>query len=213
MDDLLILGAGGLGRELLQWAKDIGSADARTPWRICGFLDDNPDAIGDRACSHPVLSTIAHWQPGSADLVACGIADPNTKARLIPELAGRGARFTTLRHPTAIIGEHNEIGAGLIAYPNARVTANVTVGRFVTLLSCAIGHDAKIGDFATVSTASTLCAGVTVGARAFIATGAILIPGVRVGAGAYVGAGSVVLRDVPEGGRVAGNPARAIPGK
>ena len=42
----------------------------------------------------------------------------------------------------------------------------------------------------------------------WIGIGAIVLKGVRVGRGARIAAGSVVTRDVPEGGTVAGNPAR-----
>jgi acetyltransferase-like isoleucine patch superfamily enzyme len=37
-----------------------------------------------------------------------------------------------------------------------------------------------------------------------------VIEGVRIGPGALVGAGAVVIRDVPEGARVAGVPARPL---
>lgn len=53
---------------------------------------------------------------------------------------------------------------------------------------------------------------VTIGSEVWIGGGAIVMPGVTVGDGAIVGAGAVVTRDVPEAGRVAGVPARAIAG-
>jgi maltose O-acetyltransferase len=51
---------------------------------------------------------------------------------------------------------------------------------------------------------------ITSGADVWIGGGAILLPGVRVGDGAVIGAGAVVTWDVPEGARVAGNPARPL---
>jgi acetyltransferase-like isoleucine patch superfamily enzyme len=48
-----------------------------------------------------------------------------------------------------------------------------------------------------------------IGAGSYVGPRAIIMPGVSVGAGATVAAGSVVTRDVPDGGAVAGNPARA----
>lgn len=51
---------------------------------------------------------------------------------------------------------------------------------------------------------------VAIGDGAWVGIGAIVLKGVRIGAGARVGAGAVVSRDVPEGGRAEGNPARVV---
>ncbi|WP_158747349.1 sugar O-acetyltransferase [Acidisphaera sp. L21] len=53
---------------------------------------------------------------------------------------------------------------------------------------------------------------VRIGAFVWIGGGAIILPGVTIGDDAIIGAGSVVTRDVPPGGRVAGNPARPLAG-
>jgi UDP-2-acetamido-3-amino-2,3-dideoxy-glucuronate N-acetyltransferase len=45
---------------------------------------------------------------------------------------------------------------------------------------------------------------------ASIGAGAIILPGITIGINALVGAGSVVTKDVLDGQRVAGNPARRI---
>ena len=39
MKNLIIVAAGGCGREVLQWAKDINRIENR--WNIKGFIDDN----------------------------------------------------------------------------------------------------------------------------------------------------------------------------
>ena len=51
---------------------------------------------------------------------------------------------------------------------------------------------------------------VTIGRNVWIGGGALILPGITVGDDAIVGAGSVVTRDVPDGGTVAGNPARLL---
>ena len=52
---------------------------------------------------------------------------------------------------------------------------------------------------------------VTIEDDAWIGIGAIVLKGVRVGRAARIGAGAIVVSDVPDGGCVAGNPARAVP--
>jgi acetyltransferase-like isoleucine patch superfamily enzyme len=46
---------------------------------------------------------------------------------------------------------------------------------------------------------------------ASIGSGAVILCGLTIGAGARVGAGAVVVADVPDGGTVAGVPARPLP--
>jgi acetyltransferase-like isoleucine patch superfamily enzyme len=51
---------------------------------------------------------------------------------------------------------------------------------------------------------------VEIGAGAWIGTRALVLGPCRIGADAVVAAGSVVTRDVPDGGKVAGVPARPL---
>lgn len=51
---------------------------------------------------------------------------------------------------------------------------------------------------------------VVIGDDVWVGIGAIILKGVTIGPGARVGPGAVVTRDVPAGGRVAGNPARPV---
>ena len=45
MTDIIIVGAGGCGREVANWIEDINTVE--DTWNILGFLDDNLDALKD----------------------------------------------------------------------------------------------------------------------------------------------------------------------
>lgn len=47
---------------------------------------------------------------------------------------------------------------------------------------------------------------------ASIGAGAVILPGVTIGENAIVGAGAVVVQDIPDGQKVAGNPAKIMTG-
>ena len=108
-----------------------------------------------------------------------------------------------------------EAGAHLGNYvevKNARVGSGTAAGHF-----CYLG-DADIGDGVNIGAGTITCNydGVekhqtVIGRNAFIGSDTMLIAPVTVGAGAATGAGAVVTRDVPEGRRAVGVPARLLP--
>lgn len=209
MKDLYIIGAGGCGREVLQWCKDINKVEET--WNIRGFLDDNPGALDGFECDYTVKGAIAEWNPGENEVFAMAIANPEAKQQIVQRFEEKGGRFVSIIHPRALISDHTHIGKGSIIYPGGRMSPNSSIGDYVTLLDTAIGHDAVVEDFATVSSYCAVTRAVRICEKAFIGASAVLLPDIRIGSSAYVGAGSVVIKDVRENCKVFGNPARRIP--
>ncbi len=208
MKDLIIVGAGGFGRELLQWIKDINKL--QTKWQIKGFIDDNPNALDELECDFMVIGSIQGWEPKSNEVFVCAIATPSIKEQVVTSLKSKGASFVRIIHPTAIIGDHNKIGEGLIAYPNSYINTNVRIGDFVTLLSSGIGHDVVVGDYSTISSYCDITGGVKIGKRVFLGSHVTIVPGRKIGDDAYLGAGSVVVTHIKEKTKVMGNPAKKM---
>lgn len=208
MKELIIVGAGGFGRELLQWIKDINRIQRK--WIIKGFIDDNSNALSGLECEYTVIGSILDWQPKSNEIFACAIANPSIKEKVVTLLKSKGALFESIIHPKAIIGEHNNIGEGLIAYPNSCITVNVNVGNFITLLCSGIGHDAVVGDYSTISSYCDITGGVKLGKRVFLGSHVTIVPDRNIGDDAYLGAGSVVVTHVKEKTKVFGNPAKKV---
>lgn len=208
MKKLIIVGAGGFGRELLQWVKDINKLQNK--WIIEGFLDDNLDALDGMECDYNVIGKIQDWKPKENEVFVCAIANPKIKEFITTQLKSKGAWFESVIHPTAIIGAYNIIGEGLVAYPNSCITANAKVGDFVTLLLSAIGHDTVIGDYSTISSYCDITGGVQLGKRVFLGSHVTIIPERKIGDDVYVGAGSVVINNVKSNTKVMGNPAKKM---
>jgi acetyltransferase-like isoleucine patch superfamily enzyme len=73
-----------------------------------------------------------------------------------------------------------------------------------------ITHDDVIEDYATLTSGVALAGGVRIRQGAYLGMNAAVRQGVVVGAAAVVGMGAVVLRDVPDGEKWAGVPARRM---
>lgn len=208
MEEIIIVGAGGFGRELLQWIRDINSA--KQTWRIKGFIDDNAHALDGIRCDYQIIGSIKDWMPSKNEMFAMGIAEPHIKETVVRKLKERGAQFASVIHPTALIADTAEYGEGIVMYPFSSLSVNCRIGDFLTLLSSGIPHDAQIGDYVTISSNCGLTRGVRIGNRAFLADHACILPERMIGEDAYVGMGSVVIRNVKAGTKVFGNPAKKI---
>ena len=209
MKKILILGAGGFGRELLQWIKDINAV--KPTWEIVGFLDDNLHALDEYAHDTEVVGTIKDWQPKEDEEFALAFGSPELKRKIVALMKAKGAQFATIIHPTAMLSEFAEYGEGFIMFPYSKLSCNSKVGDFVTLLSTPIGHDTVIGDYSVISGGCNIVRNVTIGKDVFVAAGVCVAQDIQIGDSAYLGMGSVVLKNVPPESKTFGNPARIMP--
>lgn len=207
MKKLIIVGAGGFGREVYQWAaKNPGNG---TLFTMKGFLDDNPAALDGYRYPLGIVGAVKDYSPQTDDVFLCAIGNPQDKQRCVESLQSRGAKFTNLIHPSAVLGANITIGQGIIICPNVVISADIRIGDFVAIDSqSVIGHDSNIGHYAHVATFSAIAGGSQLGERVFIGCHSTVLPGITIGPDAVVGAGSVVTKPVAAGVTVVGIPAR-----
>lgn len=209
MKDLYIVGAGGMGREVLCQIQDMHAIHGNK-WNIIGFLDDTESPLEGIECDYGVVGTIQGYRPKSNDALLLCIASPRAKRTLVPMLKSRGAFIDSFISPWASLGRHNTVGEGVIIYAGFAMTVNVSIGSFATLLAAEIGHDVVVGDYCTLSPRCGLMGHVSVGNGVFMGDSVRVAPKCRIGDSAYLSIGSVILRDVPPGAKMLGNPAREI---
>jgi sugar O-acyltransferase (sialic acid O-acetyltransferase NeuD family) len=208
-DRILIVGAGGFGREALRWARHAWPDQAV---KIAGFLSADPNKLSGHAPSLPILGSPADFQPKPTDGLLLAIGIPRIRRKVAEDLEARGGRFLTLVHPTAIVADGTEIGTGTIICPYAIVSDAVRLGRFVLLnYYSSLGHDALAGDFAVFSPYATIGGEARVEADVFLGLHAAVGPGQTVAADSTVSAGSSVLADVLPDSIVYGVPAKTAP--
>jgi sugar O-acyltransferase (sialic acid O-acetyltransferase NeuD family) len=208
MRRLLIIGAGGFGRELESWLSRVPKKN-RT-WELLGYLDDNLNALDGFQSDYRILSKIDDFVFDNDDLAVLGLGNPEIKERIVNKLSGR-VEFLVYIDDTAVVGKYTQIGIGAVVCPNAMISTNVTVGDFVTV-NCGtqIGHDSEINDFSSLMCNVDLGGGCQIGRLVYMGTNSALAPRKSIGDGAKVSMGSIVTRNLKSPGVYWGNPARKI---
>ncbi|MEI6131729.1 MAG: NeuD/PglB/VioB family sugar acetyltransferase [Bacillota bacterium] len=206
MKDLIIVGAGGLGREIYVWVLDINRE--KPVWNFKGFIDDNLNALDGVNIGASVVGELQTWEPGDNEVFVCAIANPVAKQEVVKMLESKGAHFASIIHPRAIIGDNNLIGKGFVAFPHAYVSINTEIGDFVTLMNSGVSHDSRVGDYSTICNNCDVTGGVEIGKRVFVGSSVSIVPSRIIGDDAYICAGSVVIANVKDSSKVKGNPAR-----
>jgi len=203
---ILIVGAGGFGREVLQWASQAWPDDVQ---KIAGFLSDDPMALAGHATTLSVVGPATGFEPKPGDALVLAIGIPGIRRSIAQALVARGADFLTLIHPTAIVAASARIGGGTILCPYAIVSDNCQLGRFVLMnYHSSVGHDASAADFVVFSPYATLGGGAAVGDGVFLGLHASVGPGVSLGDRCKVSAGSAALAAASADTVIWGSPGR-----
>ncbi|MCH9688877.1 MAG: acetyltransferase [Deltaproteobacteria bacterium] len=209
--DVVIIGAGGHGRELADVAR--ACIEAGRPWRLRGLVDDDPTLHGRTFCDLTVLGSV-DWLRDHIDepvVTVVGIGDPHVRRRVARRAAAWGVRWATLVHPDAVLTPYVELGPGVVITAGCVLTNSIVLGPHAHLNRRAtVGHDSKVGAYVHLAPGSTLSGTTTIGEGSVVGTHACLLPGVSVGPWSMVGAGAVVCETIPANVTAVGVPARVV---
>jgi len=208
MYNIVIVGAGGFGREQYNRFKDFFP---QNKYKIKGFLDDNASILDNYSLEIGIIGNLDNYEVQNQDRFIFAIGNIETKKRLVEKLKNKGAKFLTFIHQTAIVANTARIGEGSIVCPFCLVSNNAQLDDFVLMnaySSC--GHDTKVGKYCILSPYATLNGFVVLEDEVFLGTHATVTAYKKVGYQSKVSANSVVMRDVPPNRIVFGVPGKAI---
>jgi sugar O-acyltransferase (sialic acid O-acetyltransferase NeuD family) len=208
---LVIFGAGGFGREVLQLVRDIN--EVAPAWDCEGFLVDSKYAGGGTTVQGlPILGDLVWLSQNPDAQVVIAVGSPAAKRHIASRIRKTCENaFATLVHPRAWVGQHVEIGEGSILCAGALITTDIRIGRHVHVnIGATIGHDAVLGDFVTLNPSVNVSGNVKLEEGVEVGTSSVLIPGSVVGCWSIIGAGSIVTKSLPRDVTAVGAPAKAI---
>lgn len=205
---IVIVGAGGFGREVLQWARDAWPDHHSL---ISGFLSDDPRRLDGFATGVGILSTVGDYRPVDGDYLLLGIGVPYLRRRLAEQLLALNTRFLTLVHPQAMVAPTASVGEGAVICPFTVISDSAILGRFVLAnYHTSLGHDAVAGEYAVLSPYATLGGEARVDDEVFLGLHASVGPGITVGSRSKVSANSCVLAATAADSLVYGVPGRVV---
>ncbi len=208
-ENIAILGAGGLAREVACICEEIGCKDI---------------ILLDKGVKEPNIRFQVLDEGRAEELnnegfkFVVAVGDNKLRKKIVNKHKDK-VNFTNIIHPDSNYqGEklHNKLGIGNIITQNTVITDNVEIGNFCIFnLSCTVGHDCIVEDFVTISPGANISGNVHLKKGAYIGTGSSIVQGepdnkITVGSWSTVGLSSAVTRDVEAGVTVMGNPAKTV---
>lgn len=183
MEKLLLVGAGGFGRVVIEHACALYD---------CAFLDDGDAKVVDGV---PVIGTTADLEKyfGEYKQLLVTIGNNSLREKLYRRAAAVGYTFPNIIHPSAYVSLHAHIGSGCIILNNAVVQNNAKCGDGCILNpGVELHHDSTIGSYCLIYTNSVIRSLTIVGNRVWIGSNATICTSASVPDDGKVGDGETI---------------------
>lgn len=184
MEKLLLVGAGGFGRVVLEHAQAHYD---------CAFLDDGKASIVDDV---PVIGKTSDMEKFFPEykLLLVTIGNNALREKFYAKAADIGYTFPNIIHPTAYISSHAHIGCGCVILNNAVVQNNAKCGDGCILSpGVELHHDSIIGAYCLIYTNSVVRSLTSVGDRVWVGSNTTISTGSTVQSDEIIADGKVVI--------------------
>lgn len=209
MKNIIIIGAGGVGREVSLIIEKINKLKAT--WNLIGFIDDNINSWNRIINGYQIIGGMDLLETLPLDTyVVIAIANYNVKKKIVNKINNK-FKFATIIDPKVYIHDYMTIGEGTIIYEGAIITANIQVGNHVIISpKCGIGHDSIIKDYVSLLWNVNVSGNDVIEEGVMMGSGSTIIQGKKIGKGSIIGAGAVVIDDIDSFTTAVGVPAKVV---
>ncbi len=203
MKNIVIIGAGDLGKEVVWLIEDINKIN--TQYVILGFLDDDKAKNGGEFYGYRVLGntsileTLAKETPLSAVIA---IQDGSIR-RKIREEHKEFNDWESIIHPNAVIASSRSVDKGSVVFPHVTVSVDTKLGEFDLLyINSTVCNDCKIGSYVSIMSGASVSERAEIGDECFLAAGSTVYPHKRLGCKVEVGVEATASKDYSDGAEV-----------
>ena len=211
MNEIVIIGNGGLAKEIAEYIDNIN--DSNPTWNLLGFSTNDPSQIGNYIHKYKVLcldKDIANW--GKQLGLVIGVGFPNKISEISAYFnKNLNLYFPNIILPTAFIAKHISLDKGNIITSGVVISTDVQIGSYNLFnWNVTIGHDTLNGNCNVFNPGSNISGNIILGSRVLVGTGSQILQGLTICDDVIIGAGAVVTKDIKEPGTYVGIPARRI---
>ena len=199
MKDIVIIGSGGFGAEVVQYIHDNQNSKEEFHYKIKGFVDVDNVSYEKYQYEYPLLGNDT-YQVEKNDVFVVAIAGSERMARrksIVQALLRKNAIFVNLMHHTCSISNGINIGQGNIIAPYVIIGPETKIGNFnVINYQSSIAHDSNIGDFNVLSPGTIITGGVKMHDENFFGTSASVLPYISIGSNNKIQSGVVLDKNI-----------------
>jgi sugar O-acyltransferase (sialic acid O-acetyltransferase NeuD family) len=207
MKEILIFGAGGFGKEILDI---LLSTPTYFDYHSIKFLDDAVPP-GSPIATTTVIGDSNHLQNAKNSHIIIAIGNPKIRRIVTNKITNLNLPILTVIDHTAQLRKNIQIGNGSIICANTILSTSSQIGQHnIINIGAIIGHDVITGPYTVISPGAIILGQVQIGEGVEIGAGAIIHPQVKIGNWCKIAMGAVVYKDVPDNAIVSGNPARTM---
>lgn len=200
MDNLIILGAGDLGCEILYAAKENKAGKQVNNFETIAFIDEDTSKIGKTLENVRII--------GFEDVLKlnydnkyfiCGIGNATDRRKIINKLLEilPRAKFANIIHNSVIAMPNLEYGIGNYIAPNTTIAIGTHLGDHIVInQNVSVGHHCLIGNYSIVSPGCILSGYTSIGDESFLGSGVVTYPNIEIGNNCTVSALTVVSRSL-----------------
>lgn len=154
---------------------------------------------------------ITDWQSPRFIVASIGKSRRKIAEYFIQKYSIPEKQFIRVIHPSSVIANGFQYGAGLHISPLSVIAPYCIFGRFVVINRAVnIGHHTLVHDFVSINPGVTISGICEIGENTTIGAGATIIDKINIGSNTIIGAGSVVTKDIPDGVVAYGSPAKVV---
>jgi sugar O-acyltransferase (sialic acid O-acetyltransferase NeuD family) len=205
MRDIIIIGAGGFGKEVAWLIEQINRVELK--WNLLGFIDDFKP-VGESINGAAIIGDLS-WLKDKSLAIVCSISNPSIRKKIVQNLESTNNEFVSLIHPKVELSKTVNIGRGTIICEGVKFTVNIEIGHHVIIYhDSVICHDARIEDYCSILPSVNISGNVHIKDGTTLGTGSKVIQNIQIGSDVIVGAGAVVVKDVPDNVITMGVPAK-----